>query len=291
MSNVPPIIAIDIGNSRIKFGRFDLAPQCAAGLPAGGLPIAPPRVVEPSEVLTLTPVGDGAGGFDFAQLEAWLAEQAPAGAAMVVGSVSRPSALALREFLAPREAAAGWSVVQLTGESIPISNRTEFPERVGVDRLAAALAAGRLRRDGAPAIVVDLGTAITVDLVTPEGAFAGGAILPGLRMAAAALHERTDALPLVAVDLEGKSPAAVGTSTEGAMAAGLYWGTAGAVREVVARQRDSLTQAPQVFVTGSASPEFARLVGSPDYTVRYVPHLVLSGLAIAAMERGQGSPS
>ena len=75
------------------------------------------------------------------------------------------------------------------------------------------------------------------------------------------------------------------------MAAGLYWGVVGAVREVIARQRDTLAQPPQVFVTGSASPEVARLLGSPDYTVRYVPHLVLSGLAIAAMERQAGTPS
>ena len=176
---------------------------------------------------------------------------------------------------------------------------------MGIDRLAAAVGANPLRRPETPAIVVDFGTAITVDLVTAEGEFAGGAILPGLRMQARSLHQGTASLPEITLELEGassqdaagpivplgsRSPAAVGTSTEGAIAAGIYWGGVGAVRELIARQSDRLVRRPQVFVTGSTSPEMARLLGSPEIAVRYIPHLVLSGLALAAglpVERGQ----
>src|SRR5690606_22459732 len=123
-------------------------------------------------------------------------------------------------------------------------------------------------------------------LVTSEGAFAGGAILPGLVTQARSLSQATEALPEVVLDAEGKSPAAVGQSTDEAIAAGLYWGGVGAVRELIARQSDRLVAPPQVFVTGSTSPEMARLLGSPDYAVRYVPNLVLSGIAVAAAQEG-----
>jgi type III pantothenate kinase len=170
----------------------------------------------------------------------------------------------------------------MSGADFPIENRTQAPDRVGVDRLAAALAANAIRRTDTPAIVIDFGTAITVDLVASDGGFEGGAILPGVMTSAEALHAQTDALPVVRLPLEGKSPPAVGTDTTGAIRSGLYWGAVGAVRELIARQSDRLVVPPQVLVTGSTSPDMARLLGSPDYTVRYLPHLVLAGLAIAA---------
>ncbi len=74
----------------------------------------------------------------------------------------------------------------------------------------AALAANRLRQADRAAIVIDLGTAIKVDVVTSDGAFAGGAILPGLEMSARALDEQTDALPRVAVDLMVRAAGGLG---------------------------------------------------------------------------------
>jgi type III pantothenate kinase len=190
--------------------------------------------------------------------------------------------MALREFL--REYSGGhWDNVRvLSGGDFKIENRTESPAGVGIDRLAAATAAEAIRRENTPAIVIDFGTAITVDLVSSDGAFEGGAILPGVGLAAEALHANTDALPVVRPRLEGKSPPAVGKNTEDAIRGGLYWGAVGAVRELISRQRDGLVTPPQVLVTGSTSPDMARLLGSPEYTVRYMPHLVLAGLAMSA---------
>ena len=96
---------------------------------------------------------------------------------------------------------------------------------VGIDRLVDAVAVNRLREPGRAAVIVDVGTAITVDLVAADGAFLGGSILPGLAMSARAMHEFTDLLPLVDVSELSEPPPALGTATEEAMRSGLFWGT------------------------------------------------------------------
>lgn len=267
-----PFLTVDIGNSRIKVGLFG---DVLENLP------------EPSQTLAFSPDSD-TGQFDFESLLPWLLDSSSDGLPIFIGSVSRPAAAQLQAFLT-----AGWGgearkIHPLSNSLMPIENRTDEPDRVGIDRLAAAVAANAIRLIETPAVVIDFGTAITVDLVSSDGAFEGGAILPGVALAATALAERTDALPNVTPKLDGKSPPAVGLSTEAAMHAGLYWGTVGAVRELIARQCDALVNPPQVLVTGSASPDIARLLGSPDYTVRYLPHLVLGGLAIAATKHLEG---
>jgi type III pantothenate kinase len=168
----------------------------------------------------------------------------------------------------------------LTYRDVPLRIEVDKPERVGIDRLLGALAANRLREAGRAAILVDLGTAITVDLLTAEGAFAGGAILPGIAMSARALCEQTDALPHLAVDMLGQRPAALGKSTAAAIEAGLYWGTVGAIRELIAQLSSGLGQPPDIFLTGGASPQVVELLNT-DRQVRHVPQLVLSGIALA----------
>ena len=88
-------------------------------------------------------------------------------------------------------------------DRLPLAVRVDSPERVGVDRLLNAVAASSRLRRGAmgrrprAAVVIDAGTAVTVDLLGPDGAFEGGAIFPGRRLMAAALHDYTALLPLV----------------------------------------------------------------------------------------------
>lgn len=269
MQQSSSIVTVDVGNSRIKLGRFEPGKLSPASLP------------EPSETLAFRPC-EQTGKFDFEPLAAWLAEQVPCGAELVIGSVNRQATQALSGFLRANEQDGLYNVRLLTGMQLEIENLAQQPDRVGIDRLAAALAANAIRREATPAITIDFGTAITVDLITPGGGFTGGAILPGVGTMAQSLAANTDALPVVEVQLTGKSPLPVGADTNSAIQAGIYWGTIGAIRELIARQRDGLATPPQVFVTGSTSADMARLVGSPDYTVRFIPHLVLSGLAIAA---------
>jgi type III pantothenate kinase len=148
---------------------------------------------------------------------------------------------------------------------------------VGVDRLLDAVAANALRPAGRAAVVIDIGTAITVDLVTADGAFQGGAILPGMTTSARALHEFTDMLPLV--DELDAPPPPVGKATVEAMRSGLFWGVIGAVRELIARYSESLDVPPCVFVGGGGSRVVAGLLG-PD--VIHEPDLALTGIALAA---------
>jgi type III pantothenate kinase len=164
---------------------------------------------------------------------------------------------------------------------MPLAVDVDEPHAVGIDRLANTLAAGRLRPAGQRAIVVALGTAITVDLVGPNGAFAGGAILPGIAMAAKALYDLTDLLPLEPMWELGAPPPALGKTTSACLQSGLYWGTLGGLRELVAQLSRDGDPLP-VFVTGAAGPAAAALLAQPGQPPAVlVPHLTLSGIALA----------
>ena len=173
---------------------------------------------------------------------------------------------------------AGAARRELTAADLPIAVDLKSPERVGVDRLLGAVAANRLRDAGRAAIVVDLGSAITVDLVTAAGAFVGGSIMPGVAMSARALHEGTDALPHEPKSQLDEPPPVLGASTSTAIESGLYWGAVGGVREIVARLAESAGGEPHVFLTGGAAPAVAQLLGE---STRYIPHLVLAGIVLA----------
>ncbi len=267
-----PLLAIDIGNTRVKFGVFPNAAECRAKAQSAALPLAAPVLPEPAEVASFDPA---AADFNRHVAE-WLAQLGPAQA--VASSVNRTTAAMIEQLLNQQDIGPRW----LTNTELPIEIRVDEPQRVGIDRLLAAVAANELRRANTPAIVVDLGTALKVDLLSADGAFCGGAIAPGIRMSARALCEQTDALPESELVELNESPPSVGTNTHAAIRSGLYWGAVGAVRELIARHRDGLTTPPQVFLTGGAAPAVAKLIGSPEYTVRYVPDLVLRGIAVAA---------
>jgi type III pantothenate kinase len=131
-----------------------------------------------------------------------------------------------------------------------------------------------LRRSDTPAIVIGMGTAVVVDLISAGGAFVGGAILPGVGTSSRALHEFTDLLPLVEL---ADPPQAAGKSSIEAIRSGLYFGTLGAVRELV-RQLAAETN-PDVFLTDGSAPLFAPALA--EQTAQYVPNLTLAGIALA----------
>ncbi|WP_197527547.1 type III pantothenate kinase [Posidoniimonas polymericola] len=274
---------MDVGNSRVKLGLFERPVECEQAAQAGLLPIAGGALPEPVDTFSFAHVEGEPSGYN--ALREWLRPHA--GIPALLASVHRSAGQATIEAL------RGCGVDNcrpLVGKQLPIATRVDQPERVGIDRLLAGVAANRLRRPESPAIVVDLGTALTIDLIAADGAFEGGAILPGLRMASRALHDQTDALPDIAMQQLEDSPDAVGRNTVDALRAGLFWGAVGAIREVVARQRDRLTVPPQLYLTGGAAPSVARLLGGPDCTVRYLPHLVLSGVAIASESKPGPAP-
>ncbi len=226
----------------------------------------------------------------------------PGGWACWIGSVNRPAASRLLQWLGQHWPQAPVKLLQWT--DLPIQVRVQQPERVGIDRLLNAVAANRLRRPDRPAVVVDAGTAITVDWISADGAFCGGAILPGLQMAAKALHQFTDLLPEVSFAEGSEPPPALGTYTEAAIRSGLFWGTVGAIGELIhqlAQQAaggpehraarvswqsvpDRLPGAgsPQVFLTGGDGSLLAAQLGLQD---QYLPHLSLAGIALCALAK------
>jgi type III pantothenate kinase len=258
MSSTParPLVAVDVGNSRVKFGWFER--EVGTEFPT------------PTRTLRLA-----LDGSDWPTLVAWLEGLAPAEVEWRIGSVNRGVATCLIDWLRDQDAIS--STMLLAASDLPLRVALPQPDRVGVDRLLDAVAANALRPADRAAVVVDLGTAITVDLVSAEGAFEGGAILPGLMTSAKALHQFTDMLPLVE-ELD-KPPAPLGKETLGAMRSGLFWGAVGGIRELVARYAESLSVPPLVIVAGGSSHVVADLLG-PE--TRHEPHLTLAGIALSS---------
>ncbi len=263
MRQSPSLVAVDIGNARVKLGCF------AAGRRDG--------VPEPAETFSL--LGDEPG---LQGIPPWLAKANVETVRWCIASVNRPAATRFIDWL--RGHRPGDSIVLLASGDLPLEVRLPRPDMVGIDRLVDAVAANGLRHPEQAAAIVDVGSAITVDLVSADGAFLGGAILPGIHMAGRALHDYTDMLPLVDMAELTVPPPALGTATVPAIQAGLFWGAVGAVRELLAQFRAMIGgKIPQVFLTGGAGAQVAELLGSG---ARYVPHLTLSGIALAVCEEG-----
>lgn len=257
-----PQIAVDVGNSRIKFGLFEKAGEESQGLPV------------PSRTLDLVPQD---GKLD--ELIAWLKPWDAAAVGWWIGSVQRTVASQLVTWLRDRQAT---HISLLAAGDLPLAVSLPRPDMVGIDRLLSAVGANRLRPPNTPALVVDLGTAITVDLVGPQGDFKGGAILPGIGTSARALHEFTDLLPLLDMQALAEPPPPLGTATIEALRSGLYWGAVGGVRELISRLGQLAKAVPQVFLTGGAAPAVASLL---SHDAIYVPHLTLAGIALTADTR------
>ena len=138
---------------------------------------------EPDETLAIE-LTDPLGSFDTNAVVDWLERQEPLHAVWRVASVHRGAATKLREMVQQISGARteGYQLYELTHEDLSLSIRLPAPERVGIDRLVAAVAASRLRQPDRPLIVVDHGSAITTDLIDIDGAFIGGAIAPGMAM-------------------------------------------------------------------------------------------------------------
>ena len=129
----------------------------------------------------------------------------------------------------------------------------DYPAEVGADRILNALATHRLH--GSPAIVVDFGTATTFDAVSAEGNYLGGAIAPGLGIAAEALFSRTAKLQRIELLAP---PAAVGRNTVHAMQSGLILGYVGLIEGLVERIRAELGGQARVIGTGGLAPLLAQ---------------------------------
>jgi type III pantothenate kinase len=258
-------LAVDVGNSRIKFGVFERAqnsqehslPSCLASIAVAA--------AEQIDWTSVTP-----------HVEEWvphittavIAGANPAGVKRLASSW--PAAFGV----VPR-------VVNRAAE-LPLRVNVDSPDKVGIDRLLDAVAANVLRAPKDAAVIVDAGTATTVDLVSAAGAFEGGSILPGIELGARALHEYTALLPLIDVPaLVAESVAPLGRNTREAIASGLWFGQIGAIRELIYLFEQSVEGPIEIFVTGGNGRWLAPALRS---YARFEPDLALRGLAFAAQQ-------
>ncbi|HVP38230.1 MAG TPA: type III pantothenate kinase [Candidatus Saccharimonadales bacterium] len=146
------------------------------------------------------------------------------------------------------------------------------PSTLGADRITNMVAAHEIY--GGPAIVVDLGTATTFDVVTARGVVLGGVIAPGVQSSAEELFRR--ASRLARVELR-RPPRAIGRNTEENIQAGVVFGAVGQVDGIVGRLRREMGGRPRVIATGG----LAELVARDSRTIQVVdPHLTLKGLKL-----------
>lgn len=162
-----------------------------------------------------------------------------------------------------------------TGLKIKYAN----PREIGADRIAGAIGAVHAAASSGGAknlIVVDMGTATTVDVITKNNEYLGGAILPGASMSVHALSEGTAQLPSVEV-VRPKN--VCGSSTIEAIQSGVFYGQAGAVRELVSKMEESVFGGERAFVIGTGG--FSRSFESAGLFDLVLPDLVLQGLKVA----------
>ena len=148
----------------------------------------------------------------------------------------------------------------------------ENPLEVGADRITAGIAA--FEKYGGPAIVVDFGTATTFDAVSAKGEYLGGAIAPGIQIAAEALYLKTARLPRIEIK---KPKRAIGRTTVSSMQSGLYFGYVGLVMNTIEEIRKELGRNARVVATGGFGGQIAAEIPAIE---AYEPDLVLEGLRI-----------
>jgi len=247
-----PTVVVDIGNTRIKWGL------CADNWVHRGASLSPD---EPAEWAT--------------KAAEW---QLGKGTSWAIAAVHPERLKRIEDWIRVRGDALR---VLRDWRDLGLPMKVDHPERVGMDRLlnaVAARSAGKI-----PAIIVDAGTAITVDYVDEAGAFCGGAILPGLRMMGEALHKFTAQLPLI--EPPTAVPAVPGKSTQEAIEAGMYWAAVGGVRAVVTKLEGFAVHDDLVlYVTGGDGQLLGKnYLGMPAL---YWQQMTLEGIRVAAAYDG-----
>lgn len=222
-----PWLLVDNSNTRTKFALGD-----ADGFLTW-------RGVLPTSGISMETLSDLTSGLDFS--------------AVIVCSVVPEKAAILRGFFEATHPVHFLSCGSPLGMAIDYP----LPAQIGADRLANA--AGVLTRHGAPAIIIDFGTAVTFDVISDEPAYCGGVIAPGLGAMSGYLPQKTALLPHI--DLE-EPATAIGKSTVHAMQAGAVFGYRGLVREIIARIRSELSGNPKIVATGGDAALIAK--GLPE---------------------------
>lgn len=158
---------------------------------------------------------------------------------------------------------------------LPMELDVDEPGKVGIDRVLCAFAAYSVVGDAV--VIADFGTAVTIDLVSPQGVFLGGTIQPGFDMSADALHRETAALPKIdKVQIPGGKP--FGRNTTEAINNGLYYSAIGALETIGRLYSEELGRWPQTVVTGG-NMEIIR--SGCEFADSFVTDLAVKGIVLA----------
>ncbi|MCE9635959.1 MAG: type III pantothenate kinase [Planctomycetes bacterium] len=235
------LVAVDLGNSAIKFGAFDGARLVASERVDSRRSLAE-DVIPPSML---------------------------SGAADAVALASSPARAAELAAWSPRP-------IRVLGDEVRAAFRTSYdrPSELGLDRIAAMAAARELTGGGAVA-VVSVGTAVTVDILDRDGRFLAVAIAPGLRSAADGLHAAAPHLPYPSIEPGATRVPARGSADS--LRNGHVLGLAGLVDRLLDEAAGAAGGPGVVILTGGD----AQVVAQHLRTVHRVePHLVLHGIRI-----------
>ena len=254
-----PFLAVDVGNTRLKWALYD-APRAGASLIAHGA-----EFLENIDKLAEGP---------------WSALAAPTrmlGCAVAADAVKRRGEEQMEELW---DVPAHWVVA--SANEAGIANGYDHPTRLGADRWVAMigarhrmLAAGRAR----PMVVVMVGTAVTVEAVDAQGHFLGGFILPGHGIMLRALESGTAGLHVPTGDVR-EFP----TNTSDALTSGGTFAIAGAIERMVQHVRGHCGEDPMRYMTGGAGWKM-----SPHMSMNFelVESLIFDGLLVIAQERAK----
>jgi type III pantothenate kinase len=247
------LLAIDIGNTNVKYGIWQGEELITRWR------VATERTRMPDEWWVVLNSLASTGGIDLREIDgAILSSSVPAVTPWIVTML--------------RERLGSEPIVVAHGMDLGVTADVDNPAEVGPDRLVDAAAA--FSSYGGPVVILDFGTATTLNVVTRDGAFIGGAIAPSIRLAHDALIGR--AAKLTSVDLV-IPPRVIGRNTVAGMQSGIMFGYAGLIDGLIARIDAELGAQPFVVATGGLGEIYVDLC--PRVT-EYRPDLTLEGLRV-----------
>jgi type III pantothenate kinase len=243
------LLVLGVGNSRLAIGVF-----------AGGELVHSSRLANRDR--------DQCAG---AIQQAWLRLADADGQAVAAASVNPDLDPVLEQIVQGETGQA----IQWIGRQIdvPIEVRTRNPSQTGIDRILNIAAAHE--QIGKACIVVDAGTAVTVDCCNDAGEFLGGAIAPGLEMMLDSLHEKTARLPRVTFAVPGDG---FGDTTASAVSRGVFYAIRGLVKEAAENYAVQLGSWPEIIATGGNARQ---LFEDWELIHAIAPDLTLYGIALA----------
>lgn len=252
------LLAIDVGNTNVVFALFDGQTIKARWRIATD----PRRTADEYAVWLMQLLGIEGIGRD-------------AITSIIVSTVV-PRALHNLEVLAVKYFGVPLLVAGVGKASYAIDIDVDQPKSLGADRAVNAIA-GHAKFPG-DLIIVDFGTATTIDAIDFNGAYKGGIIASGINLSLDALVGNTAKLPRIAI-AEPASKSVIGTNTEDQMLIGVYWGYVAMIEGLIARMRAEIGRPATVIATGGLSVLFNRQEGLFD---AIDPDLTLNGLALLA---------